>query len=239
MVFCIRKNKLICNIFAEDNAFTVMMRLSDQQYQAAVVGQMLLTERKNVMDDMQLFIIFCMELTGTVAFAASGAMVGIRRGMDIFGVCVLGVVTAVGGGMTRDVILGTVPGALLDPVYVMVAVCTALSVFFILYYKKTFLQGKIGIFYEKTMFVMDTAGLGIFTVIGVITGIRSGYLENTFLLTFLGTLTGVGGGLLRDMMAGVPPYIFVKHVYACASVAGAISCVWIYRAFGQIGRAHV
>ncbi len=234
MVFCIRKNKLICNIFAEDNAFTVMMRLSDQQYQAAVVGQMLLTERKNVMDDMQLFIIFCMELTGTVAFAASGAMVGIRRGMDIFGVCVLGVVTAVGGGMTRDVILGTVPGALLDPVYVMVAVCTALSVFFILYYKKTFLQGKIGIFYEKTMFVMDTAGLGIFTVIGVITGIRSGYLENTFLLTFLGTLTGVGGGLLRDMMAGVPPYIFVKHVYACASVAGAISCVWIYRAFGQI-----
>ncbi len=146
---------------------------------------MLLTERKNVMDDMQLFIIFCMELTGTVAFAASGAMVGIRRGMDIFGVCVLGVVTAVGGGMTRDVILGTVPGALLDPVYVMVAVCTALSVFFILYYKKTFLQGKIGIFYEKTMFVMDTAGLGIFTVIGVITGIHSGYLENTFLLTFL------------------------------------------------------
>ena len=76
--------------------------------------------------------------------------------------------------------------------------------------------------------------MGIFTVVGVITGIRNGYLENTFLLTFLGTLTGVGGGLLRDMMAGVPPYIFVKHIYACASVAGALVCVSIYRGFGQI-----
>ena len=80
----------------------------------------------------------------------------------------------------------------------------------------------------------DSVGLGIFTVVGVTTGISQGYLENTFLLTFLGTLTGVGGGLLRDIMAGMPPYIFVKHIYACASVAGALSCVWIYRGFGQI-----
>jgi uncharacterized membrane protein YeiH len=84
------------------------------------------------------------------------------------------------------------------------------------------------------MLIMDSVGLGIFTVVGVTTGISHGYLENTFLLTFLGTLTGVGGGLLRDMMAGMPPYIFVKHIYACASVAGALSCVWIYRGFGQI-----
>lgn len=186
------------------------------------------------MEDIQIFIVFCIELVGTVAFAASGAMVGINRGMDIFGVCVLGVVTAVGGGMTRDVILGNVPGALLDPVYVSVAVSTSLIVFCILYYRRTILQGKVGILYEKAMLAMDSVGLGIFTVVGVITGVSNGYLENTFLLTFLGTLTGVGGGLLRDMMAGIPPYIFVKHVYACASVAGAISCVWIYRAFGQI-----
>ena len=186
------------------------------------------------MEDIQIIIVFCMELVGTIAFAASGAMVGINRGMDIFGVCVLGVVTAVGGGMTRDVILGNVPGALLDPVYVLVAVFTSLIVFCILYFKRTLLQGKIGILYERIMLAMDSVGLGIFTVVGVITGVSNGYLENTFLLTFLGTLTGVGGGLLRDMMAGVPPYIFVKHVYACASVAGAVSCVWIYRAFGQI-----
>ena len=184
--------------------------------------------------DIQSLIVFCMEVAGTIAFAASGAMVGIRRGMDIFGICVLGVVTSVGGGMTRDIILGNVPGALIDPVYVVVALFTTLMVFSVFYFKRTLPRERLGIFYERAMLVMDSIGLGIFTVVGVTTGIRYGYLDNTFLLTFLGTLTGVGGGLLRDMMAGVPPYIFVKHIYACASVAGAISCVYIYREFGQI-----
>ena len=171
---------------------------------------------------IQNLIVFCMEVAGTIAF------VGIRRGMDIFGICVLGVVASVGGGMTRDIILGNVPGALIDPIYVVVALFTTLTVF---YCKRTLPRGRLGIFYERAMLVMDSIGLGIFTVVGVTTGIRYGYLDNTFLLTFLGTLTGVGGGLLRDMMAGVPPYIFVKHIYACASVAGAISCIYIYREF--------
>lgn len=184
--------------------------------------------------DIQDLIVFLMELVGTISFAASGAMVGINCGMDIFGVCVLGVVTSVGGGMTRDVILCRVPRALTEPTYVLVAVFTALLVFMGLYFKRNLLQGKTGEVYEKAMLVMDAVGLGIFTAMGVITGIHTGYPENTFLLTFLGTLTGVGGGLLRDMMAGVPPYIFVKHVYASASIAGALSCVWLYRAFGQI-----
>lgn len=182
--------------------------------------------------DIQSLIVFCMEVAGTIAFAASGAMVGIHRGMDIFGICVLGVVTSVGGGMTRDIILGNVPGALIDPVYVVVALFTTLMVFSVFYFKRTLPRGRLGIFYERAMLVMDSIGLGIFTVVGVTTGIRYGYLDNTFLLTFLGTLTGVGGGLLRDMMAGVPPYIFVKHIYACASVAGAISCIYIYRELG-------
>lgn len=187
------------------------------------------------MEPAQIFdIVFYMELAGTIAFAASGAIVGINCGMDVFGVCVLGVITAVGGGMTRDMILGNIPGALVRPVYVTVALVTALVVFCILYFKKGLLQGRTGLLYERAMLVMDSVGLGIFTAMGVMTGIQNGYLDNTFLLAFLGTLTGVGGGLLRDVMAGIPPYIFVKHIYACASVAGALSCVWIYRAFGQI-----
>lgn len=181
-----------------------------------------------------LDIVFYMELIGTIAFAASGAMVGINRGMDIFGVCVLGVITAVGGGMIRDMILGNVPGALVRPVYVAVAVSTALLVFIVLYFRKGLLQGKTGLLYDRVMFVMDSVGLGIFTVMGVMTGIQNGYLDNTFLVVFLGTLTGVGGGLLRDVMAGVPPYIFVKHIYACASVVGALSYVYIYKSLGQI-----
>lgn len=73
---------------------------------------------------------FFMEILGTIAFAASGAMVGIRKQMDIFGICVLGVVTAVGGGMTRDVILGKLPSALEKPVYVVVSVITSLAILY-------------------------------------------------------------------------------------------------------------
>ena len=167
--------------------------------------------------NIQDSIIFFMEILGTIAFAASGAMVGIRKRMDIFGICVLGVVTAVGGGMTRDVILGKLPSALEKPVYVGVSVATALAI----------------------MLVMDSIGLGIFTSLGVMSGIDNGYPDNTFLLVFIGMLTGVGGGLMRDMMAGEEPYIFVKHIYACASLVGGICCVCLYRGIGRLPAVFV
>ncbi len=187
------------------------------------------------MTDYREAVIFLMEMLGTVAFAASGAMVGVGKCMDIFGVCVLGVVTSVGGGMIRDMILGlTPPSVFQDPVYAAVATVTSCVVFAVLYIKKELLEGHFRETYDKVMLVMDSIGLGIFTVIGVNTGIHQGYLYNTFFLVFLGTITGVGGGLLRDIMAGVPPYIFVRHVYACASIAGAIVCVYMYKSFGFV-----
>lgn len=172
--------------------------------------------------DIQEWIIFAIELIGTVAFSASGAMVGIECSMDIFGVIVLGVSTAVGGGMVRDVILGKVPSALLHPVYVIYAVLAAVLVFCIIYFRRKYLQNGFGEVYDKLMLAMDSVGLGIFSAMGVTKGISCGYIDNTFLLVFLGTMTGVGGGLLRDTMAGVAPYIFVKHIYACASIAGGV-----------------
>ena len=178
-------------------------------------------------------ITFILEMIGTIAFAASGALVGSEQKMDIFGVSVLGVITAVGGGMIRDVTLGiTPPGVFQKPVYAAVAVLTSVLVFFLLYFKREMLKGNVT--YDKVMLVMDSVGLGIFTVVGVNTGIRQGFADNTFLLVFVGTITGVGGGLLRDMMAEVPPYIFVKHIYACASIAGAWICVIIYRSYGEL-----
>ena len=81
---------------------------------------------------------------------------------------------------------------------------------------------------------MDSIGLGIFTSLGVMSGIDNVYPDNTFLLVFIGMLTGVGGGLMRDMMAGEEPYIFVKHIYACASLVGALGCVEIYREWGRL-----
>lgn len=184
--------------------------------------------------DIQKLLVFIMELVGTVAFSVSGAMVGIEQKMDIFGVCVLGIFTAVGGGMVRDIIVGTVPSALINPVYVGVAALAALGVFVVLLLRKKHLHGRFRAAYDTVMLIMDALGLGIFTAVGVRTGINAGYPDNTFLLVFLGTLTGVGGGLLRDVMAGVPPYIFVKHIYALASIAGACAFILLYRAFGEV-----
>lgn len=185
--------------------------------------------------DYQSIMTFIMEMAGTIAFAASGAMVGVERNMDIFGVSVLGVATAVGGGMIRDVVLGVIPPAVFtNPVYALVSVLTSCIVFFIFYFKRELLEGHRRETYDKFMLVLDSVGLGIFTVVGVNAGIRQGYMDNAFLLVFLGTITGVGGGLLRDMMASVPPYIFVKHIYACASIVGAIMCVYAYRWFGVV-----
>ena len=185
--------------------------------------------------DYQSIITFFMEMAGTVAFAASGAMVGVERNMDIFCVSVLGVVTAVGGGMIRDIVLGIIPpNVFTNPVYALVATITSCVVFLVFYWKRQLLEGHMRLTYDRVMLVMDSIGLGIFTVVGVNTGIRSGYMDNVFLLVFLGTITGVGGGLMRDMMAGVPPYIFVKHIYACASIVGAVVCVYMNRFVGNV-----
>ena len=185
--------------------------------------------------DIQSTITYVMEILGTIAFAASGAMVGVRKRMDIFGVCVLGFVTAVGGGMVRDVILGIVPpNVFRNPSYALVAVSTSLIVFAVVYVKRDVMDGSFKIVYDKLMLIMDTIGLAIFTVVGVNIGIQYGYIEKIFLLTFLGTITGVGGGLMRDVMAGEAPYIFVKHIYASASVIGSIVCVYMYRFWGPV-----
>lgn len=186
------------------------------------------------MEYHELFV-FIMEIIGTIAFASSGAMVALEKNMDIFGISVLGVVTATGGGMIRDLVLGIIPpGVFQHAVYAAVATVTSCMVFLIFYFKKELLQGKFRTAYDGVMLMMDAIGLAIFTVVGVNTGILNGYEENTFLLVFLGTITGVGGGLLRDMMAGVAPYIFVKHIYACASIVGALACVYLYRIFGSV-----
>ena len=178
-------------------------------------------------------ITFILEMIGTVAFAASGALVGSEQKMDIFGVTVLGVITAVGGGMIRDVTLGIIPpGVFQKPVYAAVAVLTSVLVFFLLYFKRELLEGNVT--YDKVMLVMDSVGLGIFTVVGVNTGIRQGFADNTFLLVFVGTITGVGGGVLRDVLSNQKPYIFVKHFYACPTLIGALLCALCWRHLGDI-----
>ena len=179
--------------------------------------------------------IFILELIGTVAFASSGAMIAIEKKMDIFGVNVLGATTAVGGGIMRDIILGlTPPGAFSHPVYVLVAALTSTILFVIAYAKPTAFESRVKTdYYDKLMFWCDTSGLGIFTVVGIQAAVRAVGGENVFFFVFIGTLTGVGGGVLRDIMAGETPYILVKHIYACAAIAGGIVCVVGRTAFGE------
>ena len=179
--------------------------------------------------------IFILELIGTVAFASSGAMIAIEKKMDIFGVNVLGATTAVGGGIMRDIILGlTPPGAFSHPVYVLVAALTSTILFVIAYAKPTAFESRVKTdYYDKLMFWCDTAGLGIFSVVGIQAAVRAVGGENVFFFVFIGTLTGVGGGVLRDIMAGETPYILVKHIYACAAIAGGIVCVVGRTAFGE------
>lgn len=173
---------------------------------------------------------FLIEMIGTIAFASSGAMVAIKKELDLLGVVVLGVITAVGGGMLRDIILGETPPALFrNPVYVAASFFTVLVLFTVVRINQDLLEGHSIEVYEKIMNVFDAVGLGAFTVTGVNTAVSAGYGDYLFLSAFLGVLTGVGGGVLRDMMAGQAPYILRKHFYACASIIGAVCYVFLRR----------
>ena len=181
---------------------------------------------------MDLFILI-IELIGTMAFAASGAMTGIKKNMDIFGVCILALTTAVGGGVIRDLILGSTPPATFrDPVYATVSIVTALVLF--LPRVRRLLMWDQSLF-DLCLFLMDTAGLAIFTVMGIRVAYAHVPQATLFLLAFVGVVTGVGGGVLRDIMAGDTPYIFVKHIYACASLVGALACGLAWHHLGEMG----
>ena len=178
-------------------------------------------------------MLFLFDLIGTIAFAISGAFVGIRKGMDIFGVNVLAGTTACGGGLMRDLIIGSIPPQMFrNPFFVMVAIVVA-NVVFLLVYLHRHMPRKVAPLYDKLLFWFDSLGLAAFTVDGVMAGIAMGYGDNEFLICFLGFMTAVGGGALRDVLAGQTPDIFRKHVYAVAAIAGAVLMVALLRLFGS------
>lgn len=172
---------------------------------------------------IQTPLFFMIEVIGTIAFASSGAMVAIKKELDLLGIIVLGVTTAAGGGMLRDLLIGNVPPTLfIKPVYALLAFFTVLVLFLIIRFHQELLASRYIETYEKVMNIFDAIGLAAFTVTGIDTAVLNGYGEYHFLIIFLGVITGVGGGLLRDIMAGQTPYILRKHVYASASIAGAL-----------------
>ena len=144
-----------------------------------------------------------------------------------------GITTGVGGGIIRDLIVGNNPPLTFqDPVYLVVSIITSIIVFLPIIRTWIFRETR---FYEALMLLFDSIGLGIFTVNGIQTAYQSTNIHGIILLAFVGVITGCGGGVLRDMMAGDRPYIFVKHFYASASLLGALACILLWNRIGYGG----
>lgn len=181
---------------------------------------------------MSQIILIIFELIGTVAFAVSGALTAIRQKMDVFGIVTLGIITAVGGGVIRDLVLGnTPPETFKNPIYAVVAIITSAVVF--IYFSKN----KLVSIHKSTdiiLLIMDSLGLAVFTVSGIETAVSVTKGFNIFLLLFVGIITGTGGGVVRDVLAKNTPYIFIKHFYATASLIGAVLCIILWNCCGKI-----
>jgi uncharacterized membrane protein YeiH len=161
------------------------------------------------------------EILGTVAFAFSGAAVGLARGMDVFGIALLSVVTAVGGGILRDVLAGIFPPfALRGPDGIIFALMTAAAVCIGFRHFHIPRRGRKLVLFAYR--VSDTAGLAAFTVTGAMAAIDSYPGYRYVLPVLLGLITAVGGGILRDVLAQKVPVVLYEDVYAMASVLGGI-----------------
>ena len=151
-----------------------------------------------------------LDYLGTIAFAITGASKAISHKADIFGIIVLATVVGVAGGIMRDVIFGRFPTAFSDPIYISLTVAAGIVMFFL--YSK--LKNQM-----NTWLVFDAIGLGVFSIIGA--SIAYQIVGLSFLpMLFAGVLTAIGGGILRDVFVREIPIVFVKEVYAVASVVG-------------------
>ena len=180
------------------------------------------------MNDFNAIFQLC-EAIGTAAFAVSGAMVAIDKGTDIFGVLLMAVFTALGGGTLRDVLIGHFPPRMFTNFhYVLLSCICAVTVFIIArIFKERYIERERLI--EQVNNVFDAIGLGIFAVYGARIGMEAGFADNIFLTTFLGTTTAIGGGMLRDVLLQEMPFVLKKRVYAVAAIVGALGYALLMR----------
>ena len=167
-------------------------------------------------------LLYFLDLLGTAVFAATGAMVAARRNMDIFGALVLAFVTAVGGGTIRDAVLGSTPVFWIGDSNYLIIVCLATAIT---------LLGQA--WWHKTRHVvmfLDALGLGVFTVIGVEKALSFDVSPMPALI--MGVLTGAGGGMIRDMLAGRVPMVLRSEIYATAVFAGGVLYILMDSYFG-------
>lgn len=153
-----------------------------------------------------------LDIIGTLAFAMSGAVTAMNKKLDPFGVFIIAFVTAVGGGTLRDIMIGSTPvGWMLDLNYVYVIIVGYISA---IIFRKKFDHLR------KSLFLFDTIGLGVFTLIGLEKGINIGL--HPVICIALGTMTACFGGVIRDILCTEIPIIFRREIYATICILGGI-----------------
>lgn len=166
-----------------------------------------------VADPSALLIV--LDLLGIFVFAISGGLVAVRKGLDLFGVLVLAGATGLGGGFIRDVLIGAVPpAALADWRYLLVPVAAGLVTF---YFHPAL--GRM----ERLVNVFDAAGLSLFCVTGALKAVAFGL--GPVPAALMGMVTGIGGGMVRDLLAGRVPIVFRSELYATPALVGAAVAV--------------
>lgn len=167
---------------------------------------------------MSISILPLLDIIGLIAFSVSGVIAGVRKQMDVYGVFLLAIVTAMGGGTIRDVLVGHTPATVLvDPIVVIIPLVITGAAFF---GRKWMERGL------RTLLVMDAIGLGVFTISGVSVGIDVGV--PVFGAVILGIITSTAGGITRDLLSGEIPLVLRKDVYASASLIGGV-VFWLLR----------
>lgn len=171
------------------------------------------------------FITIC-DFIGTLAFAISGIRLASAKHFDLFGAYVVGVVTAIGGGTMRDLMLGHSPFWMTNSFYL---ICSAIALVWVIIFRKILVRQN------NTWFLFDAIGLALFTVTGMEKTLQENFPFWTAII--MGTLTGAGGGVVRDVLLREVPLIFRKEIYALACVIGGLG-YWTGSIFGLNAHAN-
>ena len=155
---------------------------------------------------------FIIDILGTIAFAISGVLVAMDKRLDVFGVLIIAFVTAVGGGTLRDLLIGIKPvGWLNAPIHLLIIVVTVLlAIIFVKQLK----------YVRKSLFMFDTIGIGLYSMIGIEKGLAADLLP--VMCIALGTITACFGGVIRDILCNEIPVIFRKEIYATVCILGGL-----------------
>src|SRR6056297_464939 len=152
------------------------------------------------------------DILGTVAFAISGVLVAMEKKLDLFGVLIIAFVTAIGGGTLRDFLIGNTPvGWMTTPVYLITITATVIA---------TIIFVKQLRYFRKSLFLFDTIGIGLYTMVGVEKGLSAGL--SPVMCIILGTITASFGGVIRDILCNEIPVIFRREVYATICILGGV-----------------